>query len=244
MIKKRCQNCDDEFSSKHNAHRKFCCVKCFHDWYSTHKVKTLRCAKCNSEHSCSVYSSTSLCEKCKRKQPLVHRGRRQFPPKCIKYDKCIRCKCDVNTDGKSNCKFCDTCRKERRREIGLHNAAAMPRRSSNEILLAELCKQQFRSVTTNDPVFDNWDADILIWDHNVAVLWNGPWHHKQLRKNHSIKQVSAREKVKLHAIENAGWRWLILNDYRGKKNDVKFVKQQFEILQVFITALTNNHISP
>lgn len=49
-------------------------------------------------------------------------------------------------------------------------------------------------------MFNGWDADIIIPNIKVAVLWNGKWHYEQIKKGHSVKQVQNRDKIKLKEI--------------------------------------------
>lgn len=120
--------------------------------------------------------------------------------------------------------------------IGKKSAAiqAETRRSKNEKYFCELCESYFNNVTHNDPMFNGWDADVLIHDLNIAVLWNGPWHYKQISKSQSLLQVQNRDKIKIQEIINFGWKPYIIKDL-GKYNP-NFVKEQFDI---FIKSLKN-----
>jgi len=54
---------------------------------------------------------------------------------------------------------------------------------------------------------------IILDDYKVAILWNGPWHYKQLKiKNFSLKQVQNRDKIKIKELTNSGWEVLSFND--------------------------------
>lgn len=63
------------------------------------------------------------------------------------------------------------------------------RRSKNEIYFYELCKSVFENVEHNVLIFNSWDADIVIHDIKYAILWNGPWHYRKIKSNHSVEQV-------------------------------------------------------
>lgn len=55
------------------------------------------------------------------------------------------------------------------------------KRSKDEIALFNLCHAHFANITHNDNTIANgWDADILLYDHKVAILWNGPWHYREM----------------------------------------------------------------
>lgn len=100
------------------------------------------------------------------------------------------------------------------------------RRSKNEKLFAELCKKKFQIVKENEPMFNGWDADVIIEDIKTAVLWNGNWHYQKIAKNHSVKQVQSRDRLKIKEIEKAGYTPVVIED-RGKCNPA-FVVSQFE----------------
>lgn len=111
------------------------------------------------------------------------------------------------------------------------------RRSKNEIEFYNLCKNYFNNVKHNECIFNGWDADIIIEDIKFAVLWNGPWHYKQITKSHSVKQTQNRDKIKIKEIKECGWTPYIIKDM-GKFNK-KFVKEKFD---EFLNFLKENSI--
>jgi ribosomal protein L37AE/L43A len=127
-----------------------------------------------------------------------------------------------------------TCSKECLHKI-LHNNGMISiqiqgdsRRSKNEILFCKKCNEYFKNVEHNKPIFDGWDADIIIHDIKLAVLWNGIWHIKQITKQHSLKQVKIRDKIKNSKILNMGYTPYIIVDI-GSFNE-KFVTDEFNKL--------------
>lgn len=38
-------------------------------------------------------------------------------------------------------------------------------------------------------MFNGWDADIIIEDLKIAILWNGKWHYEKITEKHSVSQV-------------------------------------------------------
>jgi hypothetical protein len=92
-------------------------------------------------------------------------------------------------------------------------------------MFAMLCAKQFETLT-NVPMFEGWDADVIIPSLSVAVLWNGPWHYKQISKISSLVQIQTRDKLKLSAIMRSGYTPYIIKDM-GKHNP-DFVKSEFE----------------
>jgi len=57
------------------------------------------------------------------------------------------------------------------------------RRSKNEIEFSNLCKLLFKNVLTNEQIFNGWDADIILPNEKIAILWNGKWHYEKITKN-------------------------------------------------------------
>lgn len=112
---------------------------------------------------------------------------------------------------------------------GKASATRQSRRSKNEVYFSELCAKEFK-ITTNEPYFDGWDADVIIHSEKVAILWNGKWHYNQISKTQSLKQVQTRDKIKLSVIEKYGYTPYIIKDM-GKYNR-KFVEQEFEIFRL------------
>ena len=49
-------------------------------------------------------------------------------------------------------------------------------------MFCKLCEQEFKDVLHNEPIFNNWDADIILKEYKIAVLWNGIWHYKKITK--------------------------------------------------------------
>jgi hypothetical protein len=109
---------------------------------------------------------------------------------------------------------------------GRISASNQSKRSKNEIYFSELCSNYFE-ITTNEPFFEGWDADIIIHSEKVAILWNGIWHYKQISKTQSLIQVQSRDKIKTSIIERMGYIPYVIKDM-GKYNR-KFVEQEFEI---------------
>ena len=112
------------------------------------------------------------------------------------------------------------------RIAGLSSARHRVIRSKNEILFYELCNQKFENVDHNQPIFNGWDADIIIHDIKIAILWNGKWHYETITKNHSLKQVQVRDELKVQEIKKCGYTPYIIKDM-GKYNE-SFVKEEFQ----------------
>lgn len=121
------------------------------------------------------------------------------------------------------------------RKGGLASAAkqAETRRSKNEIYFAELCKEKFQNVKTNEPIFNGWDADVILPDQKIAILWNGKWHYQKITAKHSVKQVQNRDQIKQKEIEKAGYKIYVIKDL-GKYNK-DFVKEEFKKFLAILT---------
>jgi len=111
------------------------------------------------------------------------------------------------------------------RKAGLASAKSQSetRRSRNEIHFAKLCSEYFDEVLTNKSIFNGWDADVVIEDIKVAVLWNGLWHYEKITESHSVKQVQNRDKIKIKEIKLKGYVPYVIKDM-GKENK-KFVEK-------------------
>ena len=111
---------------------------------------------------------------------------------------------------------------------GKHSVKAQGenRRSKNEKYFCELCEKHFKSVKHNEPIFNGWDADVIIEDIKVAVLWNGKWHYQKIKENHSVEQVQNRDRIKIQEIQKCGYKPYVIKDM-GKFNR-QFVESEFE----------------
>ena len=108
------------------------------------------------------------------------------------------------------------------------------RRSKNEIEFCKLCESKFDLVRHNESIFNGWDADILIYDIKLAILWNGKWHYEKITKQHSVEQVQNRDKIKIKEIQKHNWTPYIIKDM-GKYN-LSFVRQEFDKLLKYIAG--------
>ncbi len=106
------------------------------------------------------------------------------------------------------------------RKAGQKSARTRVIRSKDERHLFDLCASHFQSVDHNQPLVDNWDADIVIHDIKTAILWNGPWHRIQMpHKNHSLSQVQTRDRIKVRELTNAGWNVIVFEDDQWTPQD-------------------------
>lgn len=108
----------------------------------------------------------------------------------------------------------DECLRIALANAGKISAGIIGKRSKNEIAFCSLCEQYLGkdAVLHNEAMFNGWDADIIIPKYKVAILWNGPWHYRQITKDHSLAQVQIRDKIKLDQIELCGFIPYIIKD--------------------------------
>lgn len=106
------------------------------------------------------------------------------------------------------------------------------KRSKNEKLFYDMCNERFINVEHNKTIFNGWDADIIIHDYKIAVLWQGAWHYKQISKKTKLSQIQNRDTLKIKEIERFGYTPYIIKDM-GKFDENK-VKDEFKRLQDYI----------
>lgn len=146
---------------------------------------------------------------------------------------CVVCNQVIPYAIRSRKTCCNSCyaklRKENLSLAGKVSAKNQCRRSKNEIKFCELCEEYFgkTNVIHNEPMFNGWDADIIIPKYKIAILWNGPWHYRQITKKHKLKQVQNRDKIKLKEIKRCGYIAYIIKDLYGKY-DINKVEKEFE----------------
>lgn len=118
---------------------------------------------------------------------------------------------------------------------GMHSAQSRVKRSKNEIQFCSLCEDYFgiNNVLHNEPMFNGWDADIIILPLKIAIMWNGLWHYKQISKSQSLKQVQNRDSIKQKEIMSCGYECYIIQDIKKSKNKPE---KEFEIFLQYVKA--------
>jgi len=114
------------------------------------------------------------------------------------------------------------------RELFLKKSKVNIKRSKNEIHFANLCIKHFGkdNILTNKNMFNGWDADVIILNKKVAILWNGPWHYKKITKSHSVKQVQNRDRIKIKEIKKSEYIPYSIKDI-SRGNDKEYVQKEF-----------------
>jgi len=161
----------------------------------------------------------------------------------IYYNTCSHCKNIFVTKrkGKKTCStecnhmiqiatFAETCV-----EGGKKSAATQVRRSKKEVDLFELLNNEYDCIH-NKPIFNGWDADIIIPSLKLAILWNGPWHYTKVMKGHSYKQTLNRDLIKLSEIQKNGFGYILVKDYKNKMTP----DYAFNVIQEFINKKISN----
>ena len=201
-------------------------------------------------------------ECCIKQQKRKHNGRilirgASKEPKIYFFTTCLVCKkvflkigrskyCSKRCQDefhKNRSKYLSAETKQKLSDAGKRSAAKQfrQRRSKCEIAFYELCQKSFAHVDHNKSVFNGWDADILLPDIKVAVLWNGPWHYKPISKRAcaSLAAIQNRDKIKYHEIKKAGWSLYVIkdSDSRRSKDEKRrrlFVEEHFKRFMFFI----------
>lgn len=190
----RCQECETILSYE-KRHNKFCDNSCAAKY--NNRIMTLDSRRKQKE---SLKLTNS------KKPKAVRKKKKQQPTKRL----CVVCH---SVFLGIQAKACSTvCKSKLLSSAGRKSAASRVTRSKNEIKLFTLCETEFACVA-NHIIADGWDADIVIPDHKIAILWNGPWHYKEMNlKNHSLAQVQNRDKIKTSLFESLGWTVLVFED--------------------------------
>jgi len=236
----------------------FCSRACSATYTNLHRVlpptknKDCKCIDCGSTTSVNerMDPKKARCSTCKEERKQLTRKTR--PTKDgqrsrIGPEECEMCGIALGTTVGPAARFCLDCHKIKQRQAGLTSAKtqAQTRRSKNEIAFAELCQQYFKSVECNAAIFeseqgDKWDADVIVHDHKIAVLWNGAWHHKKIKEKHSVLQVQTRDKIKQAVIRANGYTPYVIDDLgeSSKEKDRKvLVEAEWKKFLEFVDGL-------
>jgi len=237
-VKKSIQN--DYLQKEHT-----CCVCGKVETKIVHKNKKERNFYCSSKCSNSRIRDESVKSK-------ISNSMKSYYDKVGRRDtlvvKCGYCQNDFLTKKRTQ-KFCSrSCSSKfnmsldsRKEELRLRMMKSLQslsekRRSKNEIMFFELCDSEFDNVRHNECIFDEWDADVILMNEKVAVLWNGKWHYEKITEKHSVSQVQNRDKLKMKSIIRMGWTPYVIKDMgRHNKN---FVRDEFEKFKIWL----KNHL--
>lgn len=203
---KTCENCETEHEGTYGSGR-FCSSKCARGFSTKAKRKEINERVSNTLTGSGHGNVKLTCKNCEVEFEVGwNRRHQEF------------CNISCSTHWKN--KTLDMARLG-----GLASSSKSIKRSKNEIMFADLCNAHFKNVKTNEPIFNGWDADVILVNEKIAILWNGKWHYEKITKSHSIEQVQCRDKIKIQEIKNTGYLHYTIKDM-GKYNP-DFVKEEF-----------------
>ena len=226
-----CENCGKKYTKylsetnyTNKKYSKFCSSYCSHVRHLTQEQKDKISHTLQNKNI--VKAKTRICLVCKKEYKHSKKYKTFSKTFCSK---------DCYDFYKKNRKlFLDPNSIVKLQEAGKKSASIQSntRRSKNEMYFYDLIKQQFKNVDHNKPIFNGWDADVIIYDIKYAILWNGPWHYKQIKRKTSLQQIQNRDKIKIEEIKKRGFTPYIIKDM-GKYN-IEFVKDQYNIFIEYI----------
>lgn len=242
-----CAQCNISFIKKNTEIKKsknnFCSTNCSAKFNNHNRFnkKIKYCTVCNVEFYAAINAYKNfICFRC---SSLFLTKRIIRAPKIIGFMKISQSNCiDCNKIIYYK-KYGKLCRHKMYvnlgKRIGKLSAAKQVKRSRNEMYFAELCSKYFTKIGTNEAIFKskygNWDADVIIYDYKIAVLWNGIWHYKKVRAKHSLAQVQSRDKIKQDVIIDNLYMPYIIKDM-GKFNK-NFVENEFNIFIKYVLTV-------
>lgn len=201
-MKKYCERCKKEYNGFFDSDR-FCSRSC---------ANTRIHSKITKEKI-----STSV----KNSKIFQVRNKKAHPRKKLF---CVVCKKETNG-------YRITCSKEcylqSMIDIGKRNSSKRVLRSKNEIKLFELLSQKFKCFS-NQIIVNGWDADIVIPDLKLAILWNGIWHYQKVTKQHSLFQVQNRDYIKCKEFDKVNFNIIFVRDHNNKMTPKKAYNQIVE----------------
>jgi len=242
LFERICKNCGKKFYIyDYETRKQFpqCCSSfCAHSLsgkINSNGYKNVICKQCGKEFEVNKhYAGNCVCDKCKQenKEKLHQQKLEKTKLKKIIKHKIIRKKFNkdnkkINKQIKPFIRHLSEESLQKLREAGKKSAQkqAEIRRSKNEIEFCKLCENYFNNVEHNKPIFNGWDADVIIHDIKFAILWNGKVHYEPIFGQANFNRVINRDKIKLKEIQNAGYISYIIKDV-GKHND-NFVNEKF-----------------
>ena len=263
-VKLKCGNCSIDFDfqrkyynfqKKKNKTKWFCSKSCYNDSIKPTLIEK-KCLFCNNIFLGNLRKkSTNFCNKtCGKKYSHLFIDRKKISDTLKLYfknnprvkkikefkNKCVVCNTTFISERHVKKTCTSVCFTKRLVDGGKKSASVQSnnRRSKNEIYFSELCKTEYHNILVNEPIFNGWDADVILPIQKIAILWNGKWHYEKITKKHSVEQVQNRDKIKLDEIKNLGYDSYIIKDL-GKFNK-KFVENEFEKFNKWLRGRMTN----
>ena len=222
----QCLQCSKEFIPGVGCIGKFCSKSCNAKYHnkigvfgtrSKPKTPNAKCLQCDKDifkpnkfcgHSCCAIYNNNIRSIRLKIENKPKKKKSKYPKSFCRISWCKVCGRLIPNEIKKSCS--SVCKSILFSNAGKNSAQSQNKRSNQEIQLFDLCKLYFNSVRHNEQLVDGWDADIIIDDCKIAILWNGPWHYQQMPlNNHSLSQVQNRDRIKIEKLTNAGWKVLI-----------------------------------
>jgi very-short-patch-repair endonuclease len=209
-ITKTCIVCDKLLTREQSRDQNtFCSRSCSAKY--TNAIKRVNSIKCNTVIKITKSSKHNIL--IRNIRPIIIKEEK---PKftSIEFKTCSYCTTPFCVKLWSGKKCCSSeCSKNALQRAGKKSAATRKTRSVDEIRLFDLCARAFKSVRHNEQLRDGWDADVIIDDYKLAILWNGPWHYRDMPGlKHSLSQVQNRDRIKKKVLEKDGWTVLMFED--------------------------------
>jgi len=238
-LKLKCEECGEIFYKRkweiarvlrdldnHGNDCRFCCHACSNKHRKVTDEQKARTSKSMRKYYESEESKERtpmrVCPVC-GKEFRYHRGEGTNTRKCC----CKKCSDYFN---EHEAEFLTDEARERISRNGRLSVAKQgdARRSKAEIFFFMLCLNYFGAdkVLNNVPMFNGWDADIIIPSLKIAILYNGAWHSKEISKKISLAMIQNRDRIKIKEIEACGYSVYIIND-PGAFNE-EFVRAEFD----------------
>lgn len=238
---RNCLLCEKSFNVIKTWKQKFCSQNCFahHNNDERKNLKPIlkNCPKCSSPFLTNpTTASHKKCFTC-AEQVKKEKNEKQAkklksqpkPPKPLNHrkkspNKIRLCECgaDLTNSKRDKCKTCKPI------------IRIAQKRSKNEISFADKCTEKW-NCSYNECLFNGWDADVIIKDLKIAVLWNGIWHYSTVNfkdKPTSLLQIQTRDKLKMKQIIAAGWTPYIIKDLKNANE--KKVQNEFELFLTYL----------
>lgn len=158
---------------KKSEPRCLCCNKIMTEYYGSGQFCSKKCAA-------SRQPSQKTKERISNSVRNTNKNKTRYAERILEYNKnpcyCIICNKPILYEFRHR-KTCSSaclhaCRQENARNTHKFNVKKDGMRSKNEILFCELCEQYFgkENVLHNIPMFNGWDADVIIPKFKLAIL--------------------------------------------------------------------------
>lgn len=229
IIKNEKQNIQKNIKEKwlNEKHKCKTCGKVMTEYYGSGIYCSRRCA--NTRVLTDNTKQKISCSNTNKKYVSKQRKQYQENPK-----KCCICGSNILYEYRKRKTCSDKCLHQLQIEEGKKVVLTFYKRSKNEIAFCNKCEDYFgsKNVLHNEPMFNGWDADIILPQYKLAILWNGPWHYRQVIKTHKLKQVQNRDKIKIKEIKKANYVPYIIKDI--KQHDKNIVDIEFKNLLKYL----------